>query len=290
MICLICDKEMEVLNIHVLKVHGLTWSSYKETYGVSRNTTLRIRSVSTKKPSANVCKFTQKFYRAPWTSDRVEQMLKWWPHFGTYAMALRLGLTNPQVKSKANAIGLKLLPDSERLCIDCLKPGHWKRHIRCHDCALIDRQKKRRDITKPLDKWIMEMIRTARYRSNHACDLNLEYMVDMWKTQDATCFYCGQQLSPPTYGKGRDLKTASVDRLDPSKTYMKGNVTWSCWGCNWMKSKMTVQEFITKCAQVVHHRGSQQSLGHDTTVHPETHSQAYKNIQESSRADLQPFS
>lgn len=257
--CRLCNQRMKVLNIHVLNNHNVTWASYKAKFSDSINCANRVRSASSKKDST----FKQKLYRTPWTRELVAEMLQWWPHFGTYELARRFKLRRSQIKSKANKLRLTLLPDSQRSCIDCLKPGHWKRTLRCHDCALIHRQKSRRSSDKPIDQWMKELIRTARYRSKQACDLTFEYMLSIWKQQNNSCYYCGDPLKPSSYETRRDRKTASIDRLDAAKGYIQNNVAWSCWGCNWMKSKMTVNEFVTVCSRVAHHRGTLLSLDHD---------------------------
>lgn len=262
--CEICHRSMKVLNSHVLRKHGLRWAEYKQSYPMARNAAFRSRISTVSRTTHPVT--PQKFYRHPWSRERVEQMIQWWPHFGSYAMALRLSLPRKTIKSKANSLHLKLLPDSERLCIECLKPGHWERHLRCHACSLLYRQKHRSNPNKPFEVWVLELLRTARYRSKQQCNITLQHMTVLWADQNSSCFYCGDSLHPSDYGRRRDRHTASIDRLDSSKGYLQGNVAWSCWGCNWMKSKMTVEEFVTKCSQVARHRGIRLLSDHDKVV------------------------
>ena len=85
-----------------------------------------------------------KYYRKPWTKEKVEIMEKWWPHFGTYGAERMLpGLTRTQIKSKATKLGLTLLSKQERLCIECRQRYQYKRDagLRCEKCHLEKRKK-----------------------------------------------------------------------------------------------------------------------------------------------------
>jgi hypothetical protein len=210
------------------------------------------------------------WYRAPWNAEREAFIVEWWPHFGTYYVAEVLGLTRQQVKSKADHMGLHMLPKSDRLCIDCRIGRQFSRYagLRCSDCHLGRRRKVRRIRARTLEQWVSEATNTARHRSSVPSDLTAAYMLDLWDQQQGICFYSGLAMRVPAYGAGRDLYSASIDRLDPLRGYLRGNVVWCTWICNAGKSQMSVHEYITLCSQVVHHRQGRPESDRGTVVVP----------------------
>lgn len=67
---------------------------------------------------------------------------------------------------------------------------------------------------------------------------------DEWATlvQDK-CFYC--DVLPP-----KPSKINGIDRLDNQKGYFMGNIITACWPCNKIKSRYSVEEFVTVCLSV----------------------------------------
>lgn len=203
-----------------------------------------------------------KYYRKPWTETLVTALVECWPHIGTHLTAVRLGLTKKQVKAKVDKLKLQLLPKAQRLCITCNSKPQDNRSYSCRSCRLSKRQHHRRDPARPLEAWVLEVIRTMKYRSrrrhSEECDLTVEYMCDLWVQQNSSCHYCSRQLASPNYDRKRSRDTASVDRVDAAYGYRINNVVWACWGCNWMKSNQTAEEFIAHCTAIaMKHRANQ---------------------------------
>ena len=74
-------------------------------------------------------------------------------------------------------------------------------------------------------------LKTSITRSSHkqsVCDLDLEYLYTLWNEQKQTCPYTGITMILPkstlAYCKIKSLRKASLDRIDSSKGYIKGNV------------------------------------------------------------------
>lgn len=239
---------------------------------------------------------TQKYYRKPWTKDKVKLMEQFWPHFGTYGMEKLLNLDRKQIKCKATRMGLHILPLQERLCIDCRKEYQQER-LRCHKCHLAKRKLRRENSRMSLEQWIGLMVNTVRYRSKSpkletiddmidyfknmsnfkgpdkkakpllswtklllsiakkraipSSDLTTEYMVELWNNQKGKCYYSGIEMVPHVNGTGRSPYSPSIDRVVPSKGYVKGNVVWTCWACNAGKSIFSVEEYVSTCQAVV---------------------------------------
>jgi hypothetical protein len=253
----------------------------------------------------------QHYYRPPWTKERVDFLVQWWPHFGSVYIADRLGLTVAQVKAKVNKLRLRLLPRSQRLCVGCqtnyqtpayrglLCPACLREHRRAtrRAAALPDdtpdntppaqttttqapklipsqkspsrpRERKRPSPTaqprpakqaqgsedrelRTLKRWIAVIVRAARDRSSLPADITPEYMLDLWQRQQGRCFYSGRTLRVPRYGDGRNLFAPSIDRIDPQRGYVQGNVVWATLACNVGKGVLSLEDYIRVCADVV---------------------------------------
>jgi len=76
--------------------------------------------------------------------------------------------------------------------------------------------------------------------------LTTGYLHELWDKQDGKCALSGAELG--FIGSG--WVTASVDRIDPDKGYVEGNVQWVCWRVNDSKSNMKNEDFINMCAAI----------------------------------------
>lgn len=79
-------------------------------------------------------------------------------------------------------------------------------------------------------------------------NITAEYLFEVWNKQDGLCVYTGLPLK---IGKGE----ASVDRIDPSKGYVRGNVQWVVTKVNYMKWDSTEDEFLALCSLIVKKNG-----------------------------------
>ena len=210
----------------------------------------------------------QKFYRNPWDKEKIEFLLKWWPHFGTYWVAEKLNLNSSQIKAKVDKINLKSLPKTDKLCVDCRVEHQFARYagLRCRRCHLSRRENIRHGIPvssspKSLapknriyktnrELWIAAAVRTAKHRSKVPSDLTMLFMLALWNKQNGKCYYSGLPLREPIYGDGRKLDAASIDRIDPCKGYTKDNVVWSTLICNIAKNTLSTKEFLNICSLV----------------------------------------
>ena len=88
-------------------------------------------------------------------------------------------------------------------------------------------------------------------------DVDLEYLKQLWESQNGTCPYTGIKLKLPTY---RDYKfyfnCASLDRIDSFKGYIKGNVQFISLPINLMKSTKSdieVKQFLKQISSYTSH-------------------------------------
>jgi hypothetical protein len=84
-------------------------------------------------------------------------------------------------------------------------------------------------------------------------DLTLEYLAELWKTQNGLCAYTNIPLQLSNHKKQvKDIRyAASIDRIDSTKGYIQGNVQFVSIAINYMKSTLThiqTLEFLTQIA------------------------------------------
>lgn len=73
-------------------------------------------------------------------------------------------------------------------------------------------------------------------------NIDLEYLKELWEKQEGKCPYTGLSLILPIYKNLKEIPfiyRASLDRIDSSKGYVKGNVQFVSTPINLMKSEMS---------------------------------------------------
>lgn len=81
-------------------------------------------------------------------------------------------------------------------------------------------------------------------------DLTIEYLWDLFLSQDRKCKLSNLEIKFSKYCKGKDKQTASLDRIDNTKGYIKGNVQWVHKDINNMKYTFTEEYFKKLCVAV----------------------------------------
>ena len=81
-------------------------------------------------------------------------------------------------------------------------------------------------------------------RRNKSFDLSLQDLKDQWDKQNGLCVYSKVELIHPTPGSNSHLYTASVDRIDSSLGYVKGNVQFISIAMNHMKANMSDEDMF----------------------------------------------
>jgi hypothetical protein len=83
-------------------------------------------------------------------------------------------------------------------------------------------------------------------KRNKVIDITLEDLRDVWNKQQEMCPYLGIKLTLNSYGKiEKDpITSASLDRIDSSKGYIKGNIQWISRAINFMKNDMHENELL----------------------------------------------
>jgi hypothetical protein len=89
-------------------------------------------------------------------------------------------------------------------------------------------------------------------RRNKDVDITMDDMMEIWDSQEGICPFTGVKLILNSYTKIVDniLFVASLDRIDSSKGYIKGNVRWISKGINFMKSDKNDEEVWEMCRMI----------------------------------------
>lgn len=101
----------------------------------------------------------------------------------------------------------------------------------------------------PLSASFFGAIHNSSKTRNLDFKITKKYIYDLFILQNKKCLLSGLELSLPQDNQdflNRDF-TASLDRIDSSKGYIKGNVQWVHKKINIMKQNMTDDEFIKWC-------------------------------------------
>jgi|688.fasta_scaffold177954_2 hypothetical protein len=96
--------------------------------------------------------------------------------------------------------------------------------------------------------YFSEIQRSAKGR-NIVFDVNIEYLWDLFLSQNKKCIYSGVELN--FYRDKNKSQSASLDRIDSRDGYIKYNVQWVHKRINVMKHNIPDKEFKDICCMVV---------------------------------------
>lgn len=179
-------------------------------------------------------------------------------------IAKDLGLVSK--KSQQIQEQLNLSKEGKRKCRSCnnvfpYTEEFFRTRSMCKECAKTKRKGKyQSSITNiTLEKLLVLRNRTCYGR---ACkkgldfDITPEYLMELYTNQNGLCYYSGMKMEIAIKGNINNYNTLSIDRIDSSKGYVKGNIVLCCDCVNTMKMKLTTNEFLTICKNVVNHFGN----------------------------------
>ena len=97
----------------------------------------------------------------------------------------------------------------------------------------------------------------ARNRK-HETNLDLPYLKALWEQQEGRCALSGVQMDIPRTtaaynARGHDPLKPSLDRIDGSKGYLKGNVRFVTMVANFAKQDFSDEVLLEFCKAVVEH-------------------------------------
>ena len=102
------------------------------------------------------------------------------------------------------------------------------------------------------------LIRAAhRGSASHKIDVTLDYVYSVGASQDFLCAFTGDELEFTRGGtrwlsKWCNPNCCTIDRIDSSKGYIKGNIQLVTWRANCLKQHLDNEEFIGFCKDVAY--------------------------------------
>lgn len=130
---------------------------------------------------------------------------------------------------------------------------------RCKNCYLEARSTNGKFIKTT---YMNNIIQGAKAR-NITVAIDIAYIELIWGKQNGKCALSGIDLEPPNKILYKDASgkkraryegTGSLDRIDSSKGYIKGNVQWIHKTLNTMKMGLNEKDFVDWCIKVVNNK------------------------------------
>ena len=103
--------------------------------------------------------------------------------------------------------------------------------------------------TGEISGYKLNKIKSTASRRSIEYNVTDEYIWELFKKQKGLCALSGVVIS---FGaKGRELGTASLDRIDSNLGYIEGNVQWLHKDVNLMKMNLEEKVFLDFCEKIV---------------------------------------
>ena len=153
------------------------------------------------------------------------------------------------IKEKLNTINGRLFVRCE--CLTCKKMFDAKFHnvykgnyksCGCLRYALNYRSPRWRGVGEISQSFMSSIMRGAKGR-NLEFNVSVEYLWDLFLKQDKKCAISGVNLRFQETRLDYDA-TASLDRIDATRGYVKGNLQWVHKDINYMKQSMNNKELL----------------------------------------------
>ena len=136
----------------------------------------------------------------------------------------------------------------------------YGRSTRCKSCSVKNRYKNEKNKqlgnkspgwkgTKDIPRAMFTKVTYNAKKRGLKCDITIEDLQELWELQDGRCKYSNRALifnnkSFKTKKSNKIYNFASLDRIDSSKGYIKGNIQWVCIAVNLAKQQFNENEFF----------------------------------------------
>ena len=173
------------------------------------------------------------------TIHRTDRSRQHWE--GTLLVCLRCGVPKPLDQFRENQNN-KHRQNKDRNCKDCRKSveDNRKRNSRGKE-----------DIDSIINDRYWGMIDRAK-RKGWSIDFDKQYLKELWIQQQGLCAITKIQMTLKLFN-GRVPTNMSVDRIDSSKGYIKGNIQLICMAVNQMKSDLDMDTLLYFCREILDH-------------------------------------
>lgn len=100
-------------------------------------------------------------------------------------------------------------------------------------------------------RWFL--LRARQHAKHDPTDVDLPYLRGLWVSQDGTCPFTGWRMLLPATSEGFTSSApnnASLDRIDGTRGYVRGNVRFVCLMANLARQKFTDNQLRQFCSAV----------------------------------------
>lgn len=87
-------------------------------------------------------------------------------------------------------------------------------------------------------------------RKEEKQDIPIDYLMDLWESQKGLCALSGVPMTH-IRGQGNVGTNISIDKIDPNKGYLKGNIQLVCRVINHMKWTSNLSELTWWCSRIL---------------------------------------
>ena len=148
----------------------------------------------------------------------------------------------------------------KHFCNSSCRTKHFNKHltpeqIKMRDeCILSNRYTLKSDALSPFRVFSKRVRQADVIKKYGQPDIDVEYLKRLWEFQDGRCGYTGiKMILPPTireYHKTHSVKKISLDRIDSSKGYIKGNVHFTCQAINLAKRNLPHEDMMALIQEI----------------------------------------
>ena len=132
-------------------------------------------------------------------------------------------------------------------CSDCGVVFQTKGHssYRCSTCKTEYKRRKEYNDPEGRMKALCKVSLQRARRGNFPHDLTPEFLMTLWDEFDGCCSLTGMEFDLTNYGDKyqRSPQTPSIDKIDPKRGYVQGNVRLVTWHMNAALSEYGTEEF-----------------------------------------------
>jgi hypothetical protein len=147
----------------------------------------------------------------------------------------------------------------------CFNDGLKKYRSKCKECILLkskishknsyqDKINKKHSSAK---NYISCLLNHCSKRKNKEYNIDIQYLIDIYENQNGICNISGIKM---THEHGSKITNISIDRIDSSIGYIKGNVQLVCYIVNIMKNKFSVNELIYFSEKIINYNKNKNNV------------------------------
>lgn len=173
------------------------------------------------------------------------------------------GQTEEDIKNKINKSKIKIIDEytgdiqSKFKCPYCNNiflalPSHiFSNQIKSCGCLTDKSNTHLIKGTKEVPKTYFTRLQKGAIDRNLEFNIDINYISKLLIEQDFKCALTGLDIKLGYPARKKENCTASLDRIDSSKGYIKNNVQWVHKDINWMKYNFSMDKFILYCRLII---------------------------------------